>query len=173
MLIRIAAPTRRRIGALVVAASVAISFTGGCLVDKAPKTAAEAPLLMASRVPVPVAAILQRACKDCHSDNTHWPWYAHVPPVSWKIRHDVSTARAFMNLSKWNEYTEREQQGFAASIGEAVESHVMPPAGYVCFHSQARLSPSEVALIQAWAAGKLDESPNRPPPSQEHHPNDP
>src|SRR5262245_36516954 len=53
-------------------------------------------------VPAPVQSILTAACKDCHSHETRWPWYANIAPVSWWIARDVNRARRAMDLSEWS-----------------------------------------------------------------------
>jgi hypothetical protein len=111
-------------------------------------------MLSKSEVPPAVRAILQRACQDCHSDHTTWPWYAQIPPVSWQIHSDVEKGRAFMNFSKWNDYTEDEQRGYKTSIGAVVQGHLMPPPNYLWLHREARLSNSELAILRAWAFAK-------------------
>ena len=57
--------------------------------------------LEAGPVPTPVAALLRRACYDCHSNETHWPWYSSVAPTSWLVSRDVVTARKQINFSRW------------------------------------------------------------------------
>src|SRR5438876_6423144 len=49
----------------------------------------------------PVAAILDRSCRDCHSNKTVWPWYTNVAPVSWFIVNHVNEARPLLNFSQW------------------------------------------------------------------------
>ena len=49
--------------------------------------------------------LFQRACQNCHSERTAWPWYSYVAPVSWLLERDVSSARAQLNLSRWDEYS--------------------------------------------------------------------
>jgi Haem-binding domain len=111
-------------------------------------------MLSDSDVPLPVRAILQRACQDCHSDHTTWPWYAQIPPVSWQIHSDVEKGRAFMNFSKWNDYTKGERRGYETSIGAVVQEKRMPPPNYLWIHREARLSNSELAILRAWAFAK-------------------
>ena len=103
--------------------------------------------------PSPVRAIVGRACADCHSSETKWPWYSNIPPVSWQIRGDVQNARAFMDLSQWNDYTAEERRGFAAQIARATRAHVMPPPKYLWMHPDARLSDSELGVLKEWALG--------------------
>jgi hypothetical protein len=124
----------------------------------------EKPLLAGSGVPTPVRAILQRACQDCHSENTTWPWYAHVPPISWEIHNDVERGRAFLDLSKWNDYSEAEQLTFSIAIGSAVQNQLMPPASYLLMHNSARLSGEDRELIRGWVlASQRNESATASP----------
>jgi hypothetical protein len=63
----------------------------------------------------------------------------------------VAKGRALLDFSKWNEYSDRQRRGFIAAIGAAVGIGLMPPPQYVWIHRGARLSKSEVELVQAWA----------------------
>lgn len=135
---------------LFVIFPIALAVTSGNL-SSARSTSARKSLFAGSQVPAPVRLVLERACQDCHSENTVWPWYAGVPPLSWKIHNDVARGRAFMNLSKWNEYSEGEHRGFVLAIGAATANHMMPPPRYVWMHSNARLSAAELDLLNGWA----------------------
>src|ERR1700712_1596777 len=53
-------------------------------------------------MPAPVSAMLERACVNCHSNNTKWPWYTHLAPASWMVAKDVQDARKTMNFSRWS-----------------------------------------------------------------------
>jgi hypothetical protein len=77
------------------------------------------------------------ACFDCHSNETEWPWYTNVAPMSWLIQHDVDEGRAALNFSEWN----REQH--TDDIAELIESGDMPPTSYRVLHSAARLTDAE------------------------------
>jgi len=130
---------------------VALAVTSGNSTSARSTSAAGKSLLAGSQVPAPVRSVLERACQDCHSENTTWPWYSGLPPLSWTIHDDVARGRAFMNLSKWNEYTEGEHRGFVLSISAATATHIMPPPRYVLMHSNARLSAAELELLKEWA----------------------
>src|SRR5262245_54577719 len=97
---------------LIVVACVALTLTTARADRTRGQTAIEKSFLSGSNIPVPVRSILQRACQDCHSDNTAWPWYSHIPPISWQIHNHVEKGRAFMDLAKWNDYTESQRRGF-------------------------------------------------------------
>jgi hypothetical protein len=74
------------------------------------------------------------ACFDCHSNQTSWPWYSNIAPVSWLVQHDVDEGRQTLNFSEWG----RGQDGDEAA--EAVSEGNMPPFSYVLLHPDARLS---------------------------------
>lgn len=148
--------TRRWKNSLFLLAVVPIALT---LAKGSLRTADSAPpagqtLLTGSGVPAPVRSILQRACQNCHSDNTAWPWYAAVPPVSWQVRSDVARGRAFMNLSRWSDYSNEQRRGFMLAIQAATQARIMPPPKYVWVHSDAKLSDAELKLLGEWALAK-------------------
>lgn len=137
--------------ALIVVFCIGLALTTGGSTRAAQSQPSRQTLLPGSRVPAPVRSILQRACQDCHSENTVWPWYSHIPPISWQLHSDVMRGRAFMNLSRWNDYTKSQQRGYLSAIVTATETHVMPPPKYVWIHQQAKLTGAELDLIRQWA----------------------
>ena len=149
-------PSRRVFVGLVAIVSVALALTTATANGTGNQSTMAKSLLTGSNVPAPVRAVLERACQNCHSENTVWPWYSHIPPISWQLHTDVERGRAFMDLSKWNDYTESERRGFTAAIGAAIQNHLMPPPKYVWIHREARLSSDEVELVRAWAFAAHD-----------------
>jgi hypothetical protein len=105
--------------------------------------------------PAEARAIAQRACFDCHSNETIWPWYSNVAPVSWLIYRDVAEGREHLNFSEWNVHpTLPEGQGDGEEhqhgpevIRGVLESGEMPPATYLLLHPNARLSEEEVQTL--------------------------
>lgn len=89
--------------------------------------------------------LAKRACFDCHSNETVWPWYSNIAPVSWLVYNDVVEGRGRMNFSDW-------QRGYQPSGGEIVgiiQEGEMPPAQYLLMHPNAKLSATEKqALIE-------------------------
>lgn len=79
-----------------------------------------------------------RACYDCHSNETRWPWYASVAPVSWMVQHHVDEGREVLNFSEWNRAWEE-----AGEAGETVGEGEMPMSAYVLLHPAARLSAAD------------------------------
>jgi len=142
---------RRSFGGMAAVASVALALATATSDGTRKQTEIGKPILEGSNVPAPVRKVLQRACQNCHSDKTNWPWYAHIPPMSRQIQSDVAKARAFMDLSKWNEYTDGQRRGFMVAIGASIQSHRMPPRQYVWMHPEARLSATDIDAICTWA----------------------
>jgi Asp-tRNA(Asn)/Glu-tRNA(Gln) amidotransferase A subunit family amidase len=107
-------------------------------------------------------AILQRACLNCHSEATEWPWYSRVAPVSWLIAHDVQEARSNKNLSHWQDYSVDERLRLLSAIGSAVKNREMPVRRYVLLHPEARLSDAERQQIYSWTRAERSRLRARP-----------
>jgi hypothetical protein len=111
-------------------------------------------------VPAPVAAIIQRACANCHSHETHWPWYSRVAPLSWLMTSDVENARKSMNLSRWSIQNGRRPEVAIATLSAmcaGIESGRMPKENYLLLHPEARLSEKEKAEVCTWTKGEIRE----------------
>lgn len=98
-----------------------------------------------------VAAILNRSCNDCHSNQTRWPWYSNVAPVSWFVINHVNDGRGDMNFSDWAQYSPREQQGMLKQMCREVKSGMMPLGSYLRLHGDATLSGEDVKTLCDWA----------------------
>ena len=109
------------------------------------------PVVAEIEAPADVHAILKRACYDCHSNETKWPWYAYVAPVSWLIEKDVRQGRKRMNFSEWGNYHPDRQESKIQEILEQVEAGTMPLSIYLPMHPEAKLSDAERALLKQWA----------------------
>jgi len=82
-----------------------------------------------------------RACFDCHSNETVWPWYSNVAPMSWLLQRDVEEGREALNFSEWN----RPQEGEEAA--ETVREGSMPPGPYLFTHPDGRLTDTELTAL--------------------------
>jgi hypothetical protein len=116
--------------------------------------------------PPEVRSILKRACYDCHSSETVWPWYAYVAPVSWLIARDVQEGRGEVNFSIFAQYPVKRRQRKWKEIPEQLEKREMPPWYYTAVHPEARLSDGEREALLQWAAAgaRLEGSAEAPPP---------
>lgn len=83
-------------------------------------------------------ALARQACFDCHSNETQWPAYATIAPVSWLVQRDVNEGRATLNFSEW-----RGPNKEASEAAEAVQEGKMPPAIYTLAHAHARLNAAD------------------------------
>ena len=86
--------------------------------------------------------LFMRACGDCHSNETVWPWYALVAPASWLVQHDVEEGRSHFNVSEWGR---RENHGDEAA--QLVRDGEMPLWFYLPAHPEANLSDAELAQL--------------------------
>ena len=87
--------------------------------------------------------LFDRACADCHSHNTKWPWYSNVAPVSWVIEGHVEEGREHFNVSAWG--VQKHNEGDEAA--EEVEKGKMPVFGYTFTHPEARFTKEETDLL--------------------------
>jgi hypothetical protein len=84
------------------------------------------------------------ACYDCHSNETTWPWYSNIAPISWLVQHDVEEARQNVNFSDING---RRIEG--DELQEVVQRGEMPPVQYTIIHKNAILSSEEQQLLMS------------------------
>ena len=98
-----------------------------------------------------VKAVLRTACYDCHSNETQWPWYSHIAPLSWLLARHVREGRAELNFSTWNQYGTQQQVKKLKEGWEEVAEGEMPPWFYLRVHRDARLSAADRALLRQWA----------------------
>ena len=126
-------------------------------IDQAKKLEATIP------VPPEIRQILRRSCNDCHSNETIWPWYSRVAPVSWLVAYDVREGRSDLNFSEWGAYTSKEKGDKLEEICGRVRRDEMPDGKYTLIHRDARLTAEERNAICAWSEqvreGLGDQSP--------------
>jgi hypothetical protein len=103
--------------------------------------------------------LAERACMDCHSNQTNWRWYTDVAPISWYIQHDVDDGRRQLNFSEWDK-PQREARGAA----NEVQRGKMPPAAYFPVHPEARLTDQEKQILIDGLRATVASDP--PPPAQ-------
>ena len=124
-----------------------IALIGAETADSAPRGAAALP---ANEALTPaVRAVLQRACVDCHSNATTWPWYSKIPPASWVMARHVSEGRQKLNFSEWTK-RQRVSPNQMQEICDAVEGASMPPFSYTLLHRSASLSPDDIRILCDW-----------------------
>jgi hypothetical protein len=103
-------------------------------------------------VPGDVKAVLDKACNDCHSNNTHYPWYANVMPVGWILSNHVKDGKRQINFNEFAGYSLKKQLHKLEEVSEQVERGEMPIKGYKKMHKEARLTDAEKKLLIDWTA---------------------
>ena len=96
------------------------------------------------------AEILDRSCRDCHTNDTRWPWYSNVAPVSWFVIDHVNHGRSHFNYSDWARYDETEARRLLKNSCDMARKDEMPLPSYLRLHNEARLSDADVAALCDW-----------------------
>jgi hypothetical protein len=144
----------------LVASGVALSGFGVSLVvllspvPNNPPVSAETRIESHLAIPPAVARTLRRACYDCHSHETRWPWYSRLPLVSGTVAEDVRTGRADLNFSVWSTdpAVEPTPTQRLTGICQDVSRDIMPPQSYLLLHPSARLTAADVREVCDWTA---------------------
>ena len=107
-------------------------------------------------MPNEVKGILKKACYDCHSNNTDYPWYTYVQPVHWFMNYHIKSGKAELNFNEFGTYTPRRQQNKLRSIESSLKEGTMPLYSYTLIHRNAILSKAEKSLILEWVQSSKD-----------------
>ncbi len=86
----------------------------------------------------PNQSLAARACLDCHSNDTTWPWYSNIAPISWLVQHDVDEGRQRLNLSEWGQRRQETDE-----IYRLINNGEMPPSQFLFLHPEAKLTEGE------------------------------
>jgi hypothetical protein len=102
-------------------------------------------------VPDSVHTILAKACLDCHSNNTRYPWYNNMAPVSWFLNSHIIDAKRELNFSEFGTYTLQRQAKKLAKVAKSVDEGWMPLDSYMWIHKDAILNDREKNAVSSWA----------------------
>ncbi len=97
-----------------------------------------------------VASILDRSCRDCHSNKTVWPWYTNVAPLSWWLSNHVSDGRRSLNMSEWGKLPSDRQERKLRQMCDEVQESMMPLSSYTPMHPAAKLSEQDKKTLCDW-----------------------
>ena len=111
--------------------------------------------------PLQIKALLRRACYDCHSNETRWPWYAYIAPVSWLIGRDVERGRKELNFSAWESYYPTTQSRKLQWIGRALRAETMPPWTYRILHPGVGLTQEDLVVLEHWIESEIANQPEK------------
>jgi len=101
-------------------------------------------------VPADVQAVLDRACRDCHSHDTRWPLYSYVAPISWEVARHVADGRQQLNFSVWGQYDSDTAQDLLVAMCRQIRGGEMPLPSYTRLHGAARLTADDVTKVCTW-----------------------
>ena len=107
-------------------------------------------------VPDHVNTILTKACNDCHTNNTVYPWYAAVQPVTWWLDDHIKEGKSHLNFDEYSTYNLRKQYHKMEEVIEQVKENEMPLNSYTWVHSNAKLSNEERVALTTWAQSVMD-----------------
>jgi len=102
-------------------------------------------------MPENVRALLQRACLDCHSNNTSYPWYAYVQPVSWWLDNHIKNGKRHLNFDEFGTYRIARQYHKLEETIDEIKEGEMPLSSYTLIHMDAKLTAAEQQVICNWA----------------------
>ena len=114
-------------------------------------------MILTGDVPEEVGLILKTSCYDCHSNETRYPWYAYIAPVSWLVVRDVKLGRADLNFSDWAGQKARDKIKILDEIAEEVEKGNMPLPVYTITHGEASLSDDQKQLLVKWTEDMMND----------------
>jgi hypothetical protein len=143
---------------------IALTALGACLLVAQfirpertnPPFDAEADIVAASKAPQPIADLLKRSCKDCHSYETVWPWYSNVAPASWLVARDVREARMMMTFSEWAGYDASSAADLLEAMCQQATLGRMPLWQYRLIHWGASLDEDEVKMLCDWTKAEQE-----------------
>lgn len=98
-----------------------------------------------------VRLVLQNACYDCHSDNTRYPWYNTVAPISYFLSKHVNDGKDELNFSAWDTYSVKRKSHKLEEVVEVLEKGEMPLRSYTWMHSEAQLTADQTKAVIEWA----------------------
>ena len=101
--------------------------------------------------PMEVISVFKKSCYDCHSNETEWPWYSYLAPVSWLVSSDVDDGRSHLNFSVWENLSRKDKVKMKEEIWEEIEKENMPLWKYRLLHPDANLTQEDKNLIRDWA----------------------
>jgi len=99
------------------------------------------------KTPPKIQILLKNACYDCHSNETVYPKYAYVAPVSWSIKQHVNEGREHLNFSEWRTFNRDLKKNMLESSAADLKQNRMPLPGYIAQHPEARLSGAEKVIL--------------------------
>ena len=152
---------KKKILLLVIAILVLIQFirpTKNISAD-----AFQADISKVYNVPGDVSDILKKACNDCHSNNTRYPWYAEIQPVAWWLNDHIEEGKEELNFSEFTTYRPARQYRKLEEIKKQIDEGEMPLSSYTLIHTDAKLTDAEKQTLINWSEGIRNEMKTKYP----------
>ncbi|MFN4284901.1 MAG: heme-binding domain-containing protein [Lacibacter sp.] len=113
-----------------------------------------------------VKGIFAKACYDCHTNNTKYPWYSMIQPVGWWLQNHVNEGKQHFNFDEFATYTPKKQKHKLEEIIETITKGEMPLESYTFIHRDAKLTPSEINAVKQWVQQSMARYPSDNPEQQ-------
>ncbi len=136
-----------------------LAMTGLIAAQLIPAERSNPPVVGDVTAPPEIKATLRRACYDCHSNETRWPWYGHVAPFSWLVASHVRSGRKELNFFEWSAYYPQTRRHKLQWMGRALRANEMPPWWYSLTHPASRLSERDRLELERWVATGIGFAP--------------
>ncbi len=146
----------RNIGLIVLAALIIIQFFQTEKNIDTSETAMANDITKVYAVPANVLKVLQNSCYDCHSNNTDYPWYDNIQPVSWWLHHHIEEGKRELNFNEFSTYRIRRQYKKMEEIIHEVKENKMPLSSYTLLHKEAVLNSESKSILINWAQAVMD-----------------
>jgi len=129
-------------------------------------SASQSPANISTIYPVSanVGTVLKKACYDCHSNNTRYPWYANVQPVAWWLNDHIKEGKRGLNFSEFASYRIGKQYRKLDEVIDEVKKGDMPLQSYTIIHTDAKLTKEEKVMLTRWADALRDTIRTKYPP---------
>jgi len=110
--------------------------------------------------PLEIAKVIKSSCYDCHSNETTYPWYSNIAPVSWYLKNHINEARKRVNFSEWADYpTNKALKKLEACADDIIEGE-MPLSSYTLMHSSASLNSGQIKTLSEWFKKESEKKQN-------------
>jgi hypothetical protein len=105
-----------------------------------------------TNAPNEVAVLLKSSCYDCHSNETKYPWYFNVAPISWWLKNHINEGREELNFSLWNDYNTKRKDKKLKECIEQINEGEMPMSSYTLTHKDAKLRAAQQKALNDFFA---------------------
>ncbi len=107
-------------------------------------------IIVSLNPPQEIAELLKTSCYDCHSNNSKYPWYDKIAPVSWWVAHHIDEAKEELNFSEWVAFTSKRKNHKLEEMIEVLDEGEMPLSSYLIMHGDAKVSTEQAEQLKNW-----------------------